>query len=65
MILNDLVDVIDKEDSLFIKFWDPNMNMTREISQDNLSTFIRSNGNAVIKRIIPGNYKITVEIVKP
>ena len=65
MTINDLIDVISREEDIIISYWDTNMNMSREIGEENLHRFINAHGNTEIRKIIPKNHKILIEITNP
>jgi len=62
MYLRDLAEVIDREESLFIKYYDFNMNMNREYAQDEAVQFIRNHGNVEVRKLTPVNHRLVVEV---
>ena len=65
MTINDLIEVVSKEEDIIIYYWDGNMNMSRKIDEEDLHRFLNAHGNTEIKKISPTNYKILVEIKNP
>lgn len=65
MTLNELVDVMSREEDILISYWDVNMSMSRDIDEENLHRFISAHGNTEIRKITPKNHKILVEIANP
>lgn len=65
MVLQDVLDVVEKIDMIEICYFDPNMNDMRIISEDTFNRFINANGNLVVKSLRSGNYKIVVQVAYP
>ena len=65
MVLQDVLDVVEKTDQIEIRYFDPNMNEMRIISEDAFNRFINANGNLAVKSLRPGNYKIVVQVTYP
>lgn len=65
MVLQDVLDVVEKIDRIEICYFDPNMNDMRIISEDAFNRFINANGNLAVKSLKPGNYKIVVQVAYP
>lgn len=65
MTLGELLEKIKKQDMINIQFWDDNMNMMRDIEENNMDRFIRNNGHIEVKYIEPINNKINIQIKNP
>lgn len=65
MVLQDVLDVVEKIDQIRICYFDPNMNDMRTISEDAFNRFINANGNLAVKSLRPGNYNIVVQVAYP
>ena len=65
MVLQDVLEVVEKTDRIEICYFDPNMNEMRIISEDAFNRFINANGNLAVKSLRPRNYKIVVQVAYP
>lgn len=65
MTLDEFAKAMENEDELLIRFWDANMNMMRNVEDDNRHRFIENHGNLEVTRIIAGSFRVVVQIHNP
>lgn len=65
MVLQDVLEVVEKTDQIEICYFDPNMSEMRTISEDAFNRFINANGNLAVKSLRPGKYNIVVQVAYP
>lgn len=65
MVIGELADKMDNLEQLIISWFDYNMNMDREISDDAKPNFLRTNYNTEVKTIRVINNKVVAIINNP
>ena len=65
MTLGDLASKLTNINELYIKFWDNNMGMMRNIEQDEVPRFVDNHSNLEVRYVTAGSFQIIVEIYNP